>query len=225
MRPDPTPEGPAALARIRPVSRETLARLERYAELLRRWQPVKNLVAPDTLARLWSRHFADSCAAHDALPEARRWVDLGSGAGFPGLVTAILLADTPGARVDLVESNGRKAAFLATVGREVGAPAVVHARRIEDVAAELAGGVDAVSARALAPLDALLGLAAPLLVGGAVGVFHKGRDLAAEVAAARGRWSFDLVEHPSPTDPEGRIAVVRSLVSSGAGPRASGGQT
>jgi len=204
-------EGPEALERIRPVSRETRARLEHFAALLRRWQPVKNLVAPDTLPRLWSRHIADSCAAVDVLPQAKRWVDLGSGAGFPGLVTAILLAEVPGARVDLVEANARKAAFLQTVAREVGAPAVVHAERIETAAPRLAPGAEAVSARALAPLAELLGLAAPILAAGAVGVFLKGRDLAAEVAAARDRWSFDLVEHPSRTDPAGRVAVIRSF--------------
>lgn len=208
-------EGPEALLAVRPVAPAAMDRLTRYVALLRTWQKAKNLVGPGTLDHVWTRHVADSAAVLDAAPEARRWVDLGSGAGFPGIVVAILLADVPGAHVHLVESNGRKAAFLRAAIRETGAPASVSAARIEDVVAGpdlLAGGpVDAVSARALAPLDKLLALAAPLFEAGAVGVFHKGRDLRREVADARAHWSFDLVEHPSGSDPDGRIALVRSL--------------
>lgn len=204
-------DGPEVLDRLRPVSRETRDRLARYVALLRQWQAAKNLVGPGTLDAVWRRHVLDSIGALDARPEARRWVDLGSGAGFPGMVTAILLAGASGAVVHLVESNGRKAAFLRTAARETGAPAIVHAGRIEDAVAEIAGPIDAVSARALAPLDRLLDLASPWLTAGAAGVFHKGRDLVREVAAARDRWSFDLVELPSRSDPSGRIAVVTGL--------------
>lgn len=205
-------DGPEVLDRLRPVSRETRARLERYVALLRQWQAAKNLVGPGTLDAVWRRHVLDSIGALDAAPAAVRWADLGSGAGFPGLVTAILLAETPGAVVHLVESNGRKAAFLRAAARETGAPAVVHDARIEAAVAGL-GPVDAVSARALAPLGDLLGLAAPLLLAGAAGVFHKGRDLVREVAEARDRWSFDLVEHGSLSDPSGRVVVVTGLTA------------
>jgi len=213
-------DGPEILDRLRSVSRETRDRLARYVALLRQWQVAKNLVGPGTLDAVWRRHVLDSIGALDAAPQARRWVDLGSGAGFPGMVTAILLADAPGAVVHLVEANGRKAAFLRAAARETGASAVIHDGRIEDVVAEIAGPIDAVSARALAPLDRLLELAAPLLTAGAVGVFHKGRDLAREVEDARDRWSFDLVELPSRSDPSGRIAVVSRVAPLGRPPRA-----
>jgi 16S rRNA (guanine527-N7)-methyltransferase len=214
MPPEGRAEGPAALAALaRPVSRETAGRLAAYVDLLGRWQKIKNLVGPGTLEHVWTRHILDSAAVLDAAPESRTIVDLGSGAGFPGLVVGILLAGVPGAAVHLVEANARKGAFLRTVARETGAPATVHVGRIEEVVPDLARTLapDLVTARALAPLGALLGLAEPLLSAGAVGLFHKGRELAEEVAAARDHWRFDLVEHPSRTDPAGRLVEIRGL--------------
>lgn len=212
----PKGEGPEAFAASRAVSPAVLERLAKYVALLRTWQKAKNLVGPSTLDHVWTRHIADSAGVLDAAPWAKRWADLGSGAGFPGIVVAILLSETPGAHVHLVESNGRKAAFLKAAIRETGAPASVSADRIEAVLADPArvapaGPVEAVSARALAPLDKLLGLAEPLLAAGAVGVFHKGRDLDREVCEARALWSFDLVEHRSISGSDSRIALVRSL--------------
>ncbi len=122
-------------------------RLRIYADLLVRWQPTINLVAPSTLPDLWSRHIADSLQTQAAVPNARRWVDLGSGGGFPGLVTAIALADRPEASVQLVESDKRKCAFLRTVSRETGACATIHAVRIEAFVPLHGDPVDAVSAR------------------------------------------------------------------------------
>src|SRR5690349_1056938 len=100
----------AALA-LTPVSRETEARLDRYVALLRQWQAKTNLVAPSTLPNLWTRHIADSLQLLALAPTARIWVDLGSGGGFPGVVLACVLAETPGARVHLVERNSKKTAF------------------------------------------------------------------------------------------------------------------
>ena len=214
MPPESLVEGPGALDTLsRPVSRETRAKLALYVDLLGRWQKIKNLVGPGTLEHVWTRHLLDSAAVLDVAPEARTIVDLGSGAGFPGLVVAVLLADTPGAAVHLVEANARKGAFLRTVARETGAPATVHIGRIEEVVPVLARTLspDLVTARALAPLDALLGLAEPLLAKGATGLFHKGRELGEEIAAARDHWGFDLVEHPSRTDPAGRLVEIRGL--------------
>lgn len=202
-------ESPDALDAILPVSRETKARLEIYVRLLRHWQKSQNLVAPATLSAVWQRHIADSAQAFAALPSARHWVDLGSGAGFPGLVTAILLAESAGARVHLVESNRGKAAFLRTVARETGAPAEVHAERIDSFATSFVGPVEAVSGRALAPLAALLEMASPLMARGAVAVFHKGQDFASEIAQATQSWTLDLVERVSRIDPAGRILIVR----------------
>ena len=141
---------------LAPLAEPVRRRLELYAELLVRWQATINLVSPKTLPELWTRHIADSLQVQAVLPEARRWVDLGSGGGFPGLVTAILLADAPGATVHLVESDKRKAAFLRTVARETGAPATIHAERIETFVPAHAAPVDAISARALAPLPHLV---------------------------------------------------------------------
>jgi len=207
-------EGPEAVAAILPLTATARERLTRYVALLTAWQVAKNLVAPSTLPVVWSRHVADSAQALAAVPEAKRWLDIGSGAGFPGLVTAILLAETADAKVTLVEANGRKVAFLRTVIRELGLPATVLAERIEQLAGPAGAGigpVDAVSARALAPLGALYGYAAPWLTTGSVGVFHKGQDFASEVNETSHAWTADLVEHRSRIDPGGRIVVVRDL--------------
>lgn len=208
-----SPDGPEAVAALIALDSGQCERFKAYVALVRKWQPAQNLVAPSTLDHLWSRHVADSVQAHLAVPEAKIWLDLGSGAGFPGLVTAILLADVPGAHVHLCESNGRKAAFLQTVARDLRLPVSVHGERIEKLAAQKAaiGPVEAISARALAAMDELLALAFPFTDGGAPCVFHKGRDFAAENALALRSWAYDLIEYPSRTDPEGRIVVVRAL--------------
>lgn len=201
-----------AVEAIVPVSRETRSRLTIYVELLRKWQVSQNLVAPSTLPEVWRRHVADSAQIHAALPDAKRWIDFGSGAGFPGLVTAIFLADVDGARVHLVESNKGKAAFLRAVVRETGAPVTVHAVRIDDFNRDFNETVDAVSARALAPLRDLVGWAAPHVARGAIAVFHKGQDFASEVREATLSWELDLVELRSRIDPAGRLILIRQIV-------------
>ena len=190
------------------VSRETAERLDIYADLLRRWQTVKNLVGPGTLPELWTRHIADSAQLVPLAPDAHVWADLGSGAGFPGLVTAILLREVPGAQVHLVESNNRKCAFLREVARETGAPALVHTGRIEDVVPEL-DGVDAVSARALAPLPQLLLWAKRLIDAGSVGLFLKGQEFENESATIDPTLGYEVSAYPSRTNPAGRILMVR----------------
>ena len=205
-------DGPEALDDVLAVSRETSERLAIYAALVAKWQKSQNLVSPGTLPRLWRRHIADSAQVHALRPEARRWVDLGSGAGFPGLVSAILIADTPGAVVHLVESNRGKAAFLRTVARETGAPAMVHDVRIDSFVKDFAEPVDGVSARALAEFAVLLGWAAPFVARGAVAVFHKGQDFGAELKEATLSWAVDLIEHQSKTEPTGRLVEVRKIV-------------
>jgi 16S rRNA (guanine527-N7)-methyltransferase len=211
------PNSPEALDSILPVSRETKDRLRVYVALLEKWQKSQNLVAPGTLNAIWTRHVADSAQAFAALPNARRWVDLGSGAGFPGLVTAILLGGAEGGIVHLVESNSGKAAFLRTVARETGAPAQIHAIRIDAFTAGFAEKVDAVSARALAPLSELLSLAEPLLARGARGLFHKGQYFVSELDKATLSWGLDLVEYPSRIESGSRIVVVNSVHRLGAG--------
>lgn len=189
------------IASVWPVSRETRQRLQIYADLLRQWQKRINLVAPSTLDETWRRHIADSVQTLAAAPDAKNWIDIGSGAGFPGLVTAILLAENGTGRVDLIESAGKKCAFMRTVVRETGIREAgievnVHNERIENALSGLPKP-NAVSARALASLKDLLTMTAGLLSDGTVGVFAKGRDHATEIAEARQNWDFDCVQHDS----------------------------
>ncbi len=196
---------------------ETEARLAIYAELLHKWQKVINLVAPSTLSQLWTRHFADSLQVQAAAPAARLWADLGSGGGFPGLVTAISLAEVPGAKVHLIESDQRKCAFLREVSRETHAPAIVHQGRIEDILPKLDELIEAVSARALAPLPILLGYAGDLLEKGAVGLFLKGEHLADELTDSNPPGTFakyDFSAIRSATSPSARLLVVRHRIVS-----------
>jgi 16S rRNA (guanine527-N7)-methyltransferase len=204
-----TGDGPSAVLSVADVSRETIARLEAYVELIRRWNGAENLVSPTDLTSIWTRHIAD-CAQLPALaPAARRWVDIGSGAGLPGLVVAVTA--TAGTAVALVESNQRKCAFLRQAIRAADAPATVHHGRAEAVLAEWQEPVDVLTARAVAPLDRLFGLAAPILTKGAVGLFPKGRGYQAEVDEAALNYAFDLVQHTSRIDPDGVILEVRDL--------------
>jgi 16S rRNA (guanine527-N7)-methyltransferase len=195
------------------VSRETIDKLLTYEALLRQWQKTINLVAESTLDAVWSRHFADSAQLLAlAPPGAKRWLDLGSGAGFPGLVLAIMLAGRDGTKVTLVESDTRKAAFLGEVARRTGAPVDIRPERIENAATQSKlGSVDVITARALAPLPRLLELAAPAFSDHTVGLFLKGREAETEVDAAKERWAFAGELQPSLTDLSGRIVVVRAL--------------
>ena len=176
---------------------------------MRKWQRTINLVGPTTLGSVWIRHFADSIQVSDAAPDARRWLDLGSGAGFPGLVTAIRYADDPRASVHLIESDQRKCAFLRGVSRETGAPAIIHCGRIETILPELDAPIEAISARALAPLPVLLDYAGKLIEKGATGVFSKGEQAEAELTDLRLTDRFSITSLPSRTSPSGHILVVR----------------
>lgn len=189
------------------VSRETSERLETYAALLVKWNPAINLVSKSSLADLQTRHFADSAQLFALCPTtARHWVDLGSGGGFPGLVVAILAADVlPDLSVTLVESDARKAAFLATVVRETGILTKVLAERIESLAPLSA---DVLSARALAPLPQLLAFAERHLAPAGIALFPKGATHRSEIDESLADWRFDLREHPSKTDP---LAVILEI--------------
>jgi 16S rRNA (guanine527-N7)-methyltransferase len=195
------------------VSRETTDRLDLYARLLETWQRTINLVASTTLPQLWHRHFADSAQLVGlAPPRARTWIDLGSGAGFPGLVAAILLAETNRCQVTLVESDTRKCAFLREVARQTGIAVDIINARIETLSTQARiAEVDVISARALAPLDRLLELSRPLFSSGTEALFQKGRGAATEIEAARRRWAFESSCVPSLTDRDGQIVLVRAL--------------
>jgi 16S rRNA (guanine527-N7)-methyltransferase len=166
-----------------------------------------NLVSAGSLAEFWPRHALDSAQLLGIVPRARTWVDIGAGAGFPGLVLAILLKGEAGAKVHLVESVAKKCRFLEAVTDALTLPAQVHNDRAENLALE----VDVVTARAVAPLGRLLGFARPYLAKGAIGLFPKGRGAEAEIADARQAWRFTCNVVPSLSDPEGRILEVEGL--------------
>jgi 16S rRNA (guanine527-N7)-methyltransferase len=209
--PDPQDKAAAIALFGDTVSRETWKRLEQFVDLLLRWQRSTNLVAASTIPGLWTRHVADSLQLLFLAPDARRWADLGAGGGFPGLVIACAVAETPGAQVHLVESVQKKAAFLRAVATELSLPAIVHATRIEDFVSATTERFDVVTARALAPLDRLIGYAIPLLKRGAVGLFPKGQDVEAELTQASKSWTIEAELVPSKTDPTGRIVRVRHV--------------
>jgi 16S rRNA (guanine527-N7)-methyltransferase len=192
-----------------PVPRETLGRLETHRRLLADWSQRMNLVGPRELEAFWQRHALDSAQLVALAPGAKRWVDLGAGAGFPGLVVAAFLAGRPDVSVHLVESTSKKAAFLRAVAEAAAVPVKVFNQRIEDFGAG-EETYDVVTARALAPLSRLIPYAKPILDRGAIGLFHKGADLDAELAAAKnvlgGAYQADVLE--SLSDPRGRIVRV-----------------
>lgn len=215
-------ESPEAFAARFAVSRETVERLATYEALLKRWQKTINLVAPSTLDQIWHRHLADSAQVFFAAQtlggtaggasEAAAWLDIGSGAGFPGLVIAILAAEQGGTRHTLIESDSRKAAFLREAARATGVVVDILCTRIENPQnrAKVAN-IKFVTARALAPLPLLLELAYPYFSPDTAGLFLKGREAAAEVGDAARLWRFAYDLKPSVTDKEGRVLVLQSL--------------
>lgn len=196
--------------RLTPVSRETEERLALLVSELGRWQAAKNLVSSATLADVWTRHIADSLQIFRLAEGRERWLDLGSGGGFPGLVIGICLAEQGKGQIDLVESNARKCAFLRHAARMTGAPVKVHAARIEDVIGSFAGKVDVVTARALAPLPQLLVWCEELLRTGTLGLFPKGQHLDAELTDSARYWKIQATTVSSVTDDAARILMVRS---------------
>jgi 16S rRNA (guanine527-N7)-methyltransferase len=184
-----------------------MADLEAFIARLTEANAVMNLVGPDSLGDVWSRHIWDSAQLRDHAPEARTWADLGAGAGFPGVVLAILLKARPRSHVWLIDSLGKRCRFLQQVVDALSLRATVVNGRAEDSAVT----VDVVTARAVAPMEKLLGYAQPYLQRGARGLFLKGEKAEAEVAEARKVWQFEADLSVSRSDPRGRIVSVRSL--------------
>lgn len=201
------PEPLAAFVATHPIRAGALADAERFRDMLTAANRQMNLVGASTLGDFWLRHFLDSAQLLTLAPQARRWADLGSGAGFPGLIVAILLKETPGARIHLVESVSKKCAFLETASRALNLPVEVACARAETLALK----VDVVTARACAPLPRLLGFAAGFIKKGAKGLFMKGAEVDSEIAEARKSWRFGLCTHPSLSDPRGRILEITEL--------------
>lgn len=181
-----------------------MADMQRFLGLLADWNEKMNLVGPSALAAFWPRHAWDSAQLLKHAPAAKRWADLGAGAGFPGLVLGVMLKGADGAQVHLIESMAKRCRFLSEVAQELALPVRVHNTRAEDV--ELA--VDIVTARACAPLPRLLGYARPYLARGARGMFLKGQDVVSEIEEATKSWKFEYDLIPSLSDPSGRVLVV-----------------
>lgn len=201
----------AAALKLTPVSRETEVRLDRYVDLLMAWQAKTNLIAPSTLPQLWTRHISDSLQLLDLAPNARHWLDFGSGGGFPGVVLACAMAEYPGASVQLVERIAKKAAFLREALRVTGAPGSVVLADIGDYVDSLKAPVDCVTARAVAPLHMLLGFAAPLVQRGAKALFLKGQDVESELTEATKYWNIQPILHPSRTGGHGWIVELNTI--------------
>jgi 16S rRNA (guanine527-N7)-methyltransferase len=198
-----------AASRLVPVSRETEDRLAIFVELLDRWRQKTNLISNSTFATVWTRHIADSAQLSALAPDAKRWVDMGSGAGFPGLVIAIQLAGVPGALVHCIESDGRKCAFLREAARATGAAAAIHPQRVEAIEPKSLGTVDAVTARAFAPLPLTLELARPWMERGAIAVFPRGESAKDQIAALPEAWAYAIETLQSVVNPKAAILRIR----------------
>lgn len=205
-----TPLSPQEFQRITGVSDHVLARLQSYAELLAKWQQKINLVGGATIADLWRRHMLDSAQLYPLSPAAAVIVDLGSGAGFPGLVLAAMADQQGDAHVHLIESDARKCAFLAEAARvmDVMSGITVYNDRIR-AARPLAA--DVVTARALAPLDDLLGYAQPFLKPSTICLFPKGKTADDELTVAAKNWTMAVTEIPSLSDPSGTILKLEAV--------------
>ncbi len=218
-QPETTINGPESFASTFGVSRETIGKLSTYAALLKQWQKTINLISPLTVDAVWHRHIADSAQLVRLAPtDACTWADLGSGAGFPGLVIAVLVQERPGAKVTLVESDARKVAFLREVVRRLALSSAVdicHARIETGSTHARVGHADVVTARALAPLSKLLGLCQPFFGPETVALLLKGRDAEGEVNEARADWNFEARMVPSMTDRDARVAVISKLQAHG----------
>ena len=192
------------------VSRETYEKLLLFENRFLKWNKRINLASETSVKDLWRRHIVDSAQIWRLGRGAKKWLDIGTGGGFPGAVLAILLSEIADAEVHLVESNAKKAAFLSQVMGETGAPATVHVCRIQELHGEL-GEIEVVTARAVAGLRHLLSMARPWLNEGARALFQKGRDYRAEIMECRDNWTYDLLTHESGTDPGGVVLEISGL--------------
>ena len=195
--------------RLVPVSRETEERLATFVEVLDRWRHKTNLISNLTFPSVWTRHIADSAQLIALAPEAKRWVDMGSGAGFPGLMIAIQLADIPDAIVHCIESDGRKCAFLREAARATGAAAQIHPVLVEAIDPKSLGTVDAVTARAFAPVPLTFKLARPWMERGAIAVFPRGESAKDHIAASPEAWTHVIETLQSVVNPKAAILRIR----------------
>jgi 16S rRNA (guanine527-N7)-methyltransferase len=221
----PPPSDKEEALKLTPVSRETEQRLDAYVNLLLQWQATTNLVAPSTLAHLWTRHIADSLQILDLVPDAKIFADLGSGGGFPGVVLACALVEKSGAKVHLVERNAKKAAFLREALRVSGGAGEVHHRDIGDYVDSNHTAIDCVTARAVAPLNILLGFVEPLVKRGAKALFLKGQDVESELTEATKYWTIEPRLYPSRSGGQGWLVEFDEIVRRGTAPDQAGARS
>jgi 16S rRNA (guanine527-N7)-methyltransferase len=211
MRPDVVPSPNTGRERFQQATGADAIAMEcmdSYLLLLMDWSSRMNLVGPSALAEFWDRHALDSAQLLDHAPDARVWADIGAGAGFPGLVLAILLKDRPGVTIHLIESMAKRCAFLRSVSVALNLPTQVHNARAESLKLS---PVDVVTARACAPLPRLLEYAHPLLRSSVIGLFLKGKEAETELAEARKTWRFTASLIPSVSGTDGRIIRLERL--------------
>ena len=201
--------GPDEFAALSHVSRETLVRLKLYAEILQDWNSRQNLVSRASLTDLWRRHFWDSAQLAALVPKsARSLIDLGSGAGFPGLALAEILRERPGFRVVLCEATAKKCRFLETVAQQLRLGVEVRQGRIEDAEPEI---FDVITARACAPLARLFAYAQRFWGKKSVALLLKGQNVEGELTESNKSWRMEAIRHQSRSDPSGVILEIREL--------------
>ncbi|WP_455476099.1 16S rRNA (guanine(527)-N(7))-methyltransferase RsmG [Bartonella sp. B17] len=202
-----------ALLNIIPsVSRETMEDLIQFETLIMQWNKHINLVSSTTIPVLWTRHILDSAQIYPFHSDLFHWCDLGSGGGFPAIVIAIFMKEKKTGHIDLVESNGKKIAFLRTVIAQLNLPATVHYCRIEDVYQKIKTP-DVITARGLASLDDLLELIFPFFTQKTIALLQKGRDYSIEIANASANWQFNLIKYKSKIDENSVILEISHLLS------------
>ncbi|WP_273788772.1 16S rRNA (guanine(527)-N(7))-methyltransferase RsmG [Bartonella sp. ML70XJBT] len=194
------------------VSRETMEKLIQFETLIMQWNKHINLISSSTIPLLWTRHILDSAQIYPLYSDLLHWCDLGSGGGFPAIVIALFMKEKKGGHIDLIESNGKKVAFLRTVIAELDLPATVYHHRIEDVYKKIAKP-EVITARGLASLDELLRLIFPLFTQKTIAVLQKGRDYSTEIKKASANWQFDLLKHKSKIDENSVILEISHLRS------------
>ncbi|EJF80397.1 16S rRNA (guanine(527)-N(7))-methyltransferase RsmG [Bartonella doshiae] len=194
------------------VSRETIEDLIQFENLIIQWNKHINLISSTTIPVLWTRHILDSAQIYPLHSNFLHWCDLGSGGGFPAIVIAIFLKEKKAGHIDLVESNGKKVAFLRMVIAQLNLPAKVYHCRIEDVYEKI-GTPEVITARGLASLDALLQLIFPLFTRKTIALLQKGRDYATEIKNASANWQFDLLKHKSKIDESSIILEISHVRS------------
>jgi 16S rRNA (guanine527-N7)-methyltransferase len=209
LRPESKTFGPEEFAALSHVSRETLARLKVYADMLADWNARHNLVSSGSLADVWRRHFWDSAQLVPYIPtSAASLVDLGSGAGFPGLVIAEILRERRGFRVVLCEATAKKCRFLEAVATRLNLPVEIRQGRIEDAAPEI---FDCITARACAPTTKLLAYTQRFWGRDSVVLLLKGQNVEVELTESNKSWRMDVIRHQSRSDPSGVILEIREL--------------